>query len=189
MYKSSILSVGLHFTIFFFAYYGLPDVKKHTVKEVPIDIVLDLPIKNKTNIKETTKKKSLKNKNSSNPQPKANLPKAEPIVSVKKPKIKKIQKSKKEIEKLAKKPKIGKDGVPNLTGMKMRATGTYRPLFRALGATTVNIKSSEIFTAMQRKTVDGYGMTDSALIAIGLQSVTNYRVWPNFYVTNQAHFA
>tara|TARA_Y100001934_G_scaffold37836_2_gene43928 strand:- start:621 stop:1664 length:1044 start_codon:yes stop_codon:yes gene_type:complete len=86
---------------------------------------------------------------------------------------------------LAKKPKMGKDGVPNLTGMKMRATGTYRPLFRALGATTVNIKSSEIFTAMQRKTVDGYGMTDSALIAIGLQPVTNYRVWPNFYVTNQ----
>ena len=111
MYKSSILSVGLHFTIFFFAYYGLPDVKKHTVKEVPIDIVLDLPIKNKTNIKETTKKKSLKNKNSSNPQPKANLPKAEPIVSVKKPKIKKIQKSKKEIEKLAKKPKIKKKNI------------------------------------------------------------------------------
>ena len=24
-----------------------------------------------------------------------------------------------------------------------------------------------------------------ALIAIGLQPVTNYRVWPNFYVTNQ----
>ena len=86
---------------------------------------------------------------------------------------------------LGKKPKFSKDGLPDLTGMKMRATGTYRPLFRALGATTVNIKSSEIFTAMQRKTVDGFGMTDSALIAIGLQSVTKYRVWPNFYVTNQ----
>ena len=67
----------------------------------------------------------------------------------------------------------------------MRATGTYRPLFRALGAVTVNIKSSEIFTAMQRKTVGGFGMTDNALYAIGLQSVTNWRVWPNFYVTNQ----
>ena len=86
---------------------------------------------------------------------------------------------------LAKKPKIGKDGVPDLTGIKMRATGTYRPLFRALGAVTVNIKSSEIFTAMQRKTVGGFGMTDNALYAIGLQSVTNWRVWPNFYVTNQ----
>ena len=45
---------------------------------------------------------------------------------------------------LAKKPKIGTDGIPDLRGYKMRATGTYRPLFRALGATTINIKSSEI---------------------------------------------
>ena len=86
---------------------------------------------------------------------------------------------------LGKKPKIGKDGLPDLTGMKMRATGTYRPLFRALGATTINIKSSEILTAMQRNTVDGFGMTDISLHAIGLSSVTKYRVFPNFYQTNQ----
>ena len=29
------------------------------------------------------------------------------------------------------KPKLDKDGLPNLQGVKMRATGTYRPLFRA----------------------------------------------------------
>ncbi|MBT5046888.1 MAG: hypothetical protein HOM58_00170 [Rhodospirillaceae bacterium] len=86
---------------------------------------------------------------------------------------------------LGKKPKIGSDGLPDLTGMKMRATGTYRPLFRALGATTINIKSSEILTAMQRNTVDGFGMTDTSLYAIGLASVTKYRVFPNFYQTNQ----
>jgi TRAP-type C4-dicarboxylate transport system substrate-binding protein len=86
---------------------------------------------------------------------------------------------------LGKKPKISSDGLPDLTGMKMRATGTYRPLFRALGATTINIKSSEILTAMQRNTVDGFGMTDISLHAIGLASVTKYRVFPNFYQTNQ----
>ena len=86
---------------------------------------------------------------------------------------------------LGKKPKMTSDGLPDLTGMKMRATGTYRPLFRALGATTINIKSSEILTAMQRNTVDGFGMTDSSLYAIGLASVTKYRVFPNFYQTNQ----
>ncbi len=83
------------------------------------------------------------------------------------------------------KPKMSKDGLPNLKGLKMRATGTYRPLFRALGATTINIKSSEIITAMQRKTVDGFGMTDTSLHAIGLSNVTKYRVFPNFYQTNQ----
>ncbi len=85
---------------------------------------------------------------------------------------------------LVKKPKIGADGIPNLQGYKMRATGTYRPLFRALGATTINIKSSEIITAVQRGTVDGFGMTDVSLPAIGLHVVTKYRVQPNFYQTN-----
>ena len=85
---------------------------------------------------------------------------------------------------LAKKPKIGKAGIPDLTGYKMRATGTYRPLFRALGATTINIKSSEIITAVQRGTVDGFGFTDVSLTTIGLHEVTKYRVIPNFYQTN-----
>jgi TRAP-type C4-dicarboxylate transport system substrate-binding protein len=85
---------------------------------------------------------------------------------------------------LAKEPKIGKDGIPDLSGYKMRATGTYRPLFRALGATTINIKSSEIITAVQRGTVDGFGFTDVSLPAIGLHKVTKYRVKPNFYQTN-----
>lgn len=83
-----------------------------------------------------------------------------------------------------KKPKIGKDGLPDLKGYKMRATGTYRPLFRALGATTINIKSSEVITAVQRGTVDGFGFTDVSLPAIGLNSVTKYRIKPNFYQTN-----
>ncbi len=83
------------------------------------------------------------------------------------------------------KPKLTADGLPDLNGVKMRATGTYRPLFRALGATTINVKTSEIFTAMQRGTVQGFGFTDISLTKIGLHGVTKYRVKPNFYQTNQ----
>ncbi|MEK9796416.1 MAG: TRAP transporter substrate-binding protein DctP [Alphaproteobacteria bacterium] len=75
-------------------------------------------------------------------------------------------------------------GLPDLTGYKLRATGTYRPLFRALGATTINVPSSEVITAVQRGTVDGFGFTDVSLPAIGLHTVTKYRVQPNFYQTN-----
>lgn len=82
------------------------------------------------------------------------------------------------------KPKM-KDGIPDLTGIKMRATGTYRPLFRALGASTINIKSSEIFTALQRGTVQGFGFPDVAIVPLGLHKVVKYRVTPNFYQTNQ----
>ena len=82
-------------------------------------------------------------------------------------------------------PKFGPDGVPDLTGIKMRATGTYRPLFRALGASAINIKSSEIFTALQRGTVSGFGWPDVAIVALGLHKIVKYRVTPNFYQANQ----
>lgn len=82
------------------------------------------------------------------------------------------------------KPKM-KDGIPDLTGVKMRATGTYRPLFRALGASTINIKSSEIFTAMQRGTVQGFGFPNVAIVPLGFHKVAKYRVTPSFYQTNQ----
>ncbi len=86
---------------------------------------------------------------------------------------------------LTKQPPLDADGIPNLRGFKMRATGTYRPLFRALGATTVNIKSSEIFTAVQRGTVDGFGFTDVSAVALGFHNIVKFRVFPNFYQTNQ----
>ncbi len=82
-------------------------------------------------------------------------------------------------------PKFDADGVPDLTGVKMRATGTYRPLFRALGASTINIKSSEIFTALQRGTVQGFGWPDVAIVALGLHKIVKYRITPNYYQTNQ----
>ena len=81
------------------------------------------------------------------------------------------------------KPPMRADGLPDLTGVKMRATGTYRPLFRALGATTINIKSSEVINAMQRGTIDGFGFTDQPA-SVGMQEVIKYRVIPNFYQTN-----
>ena len=81
-------------------------------------------------------------------------------------------------------PKFDSDGVPNLKGVKMRATGTYRPLFRALGASTINIKSSELFTALQRGTVAGFGWPDVAIVQLGVHKIVKYRVIPNFYQTN-----
>ena len=85
---------------------------------------------------------------------------------------------------LSKMPKFDKDGVPDLTGVKMRATGTYRPLFRALGASTINIKGSEVYTAMQRGTVQGFGFPGLGSVPNGFHKVTKYRVTPEYYQTN-----
>ena len=55
--------------------------------------------------------------------------------------------------------------------------------FSALGASTINIKSSEIFTAIQRGTVAGFGFPDVAVV-IAYKAI-KYRVTPNYYQTNQ----
>ena len=44
---------------------------------------------------------------------------------------------------------------------------------------------SEIFTAVQRGTIDGFGWTDVSAVALGFHKLVKYRVQPNFYQTNQ----
>jgi TRAP-type C4-dicarboxylate transport system substrate-binding protein len=83
-------------------------------------------------------------------------------------------------------PKFDKDGVPDLSGIKMRATGTYRPLFRALGASTINMKSSEIYTGLERGVVQGFGWPETGVPALGLHKIVKYRINPGFYATNQS---
>jgi TRAP-type C4-dicarboxylate transport system substrate-binding protein len=83
-------------------------------------------------------------------------------------------------------PKFNKDGVPDLSGIKMRATGTYRPLFRALGASTINMKSSEIYTGLERGVVQGFGWPETGVPALGLHKLVKYRINPGFYATNQS---
>ncbi len=81
-------------------------------------------------------------------------------------------------------PKFTNAGVPDLSGIKMRATGTYRPLFNALGASTINMKSSEIYTGLQRGTVQGFGWPNVGVPSLGLHKLVKYRVTPSFYQTN-----
>jgi TRAP-type C4-dicarboxylate transport system substrate-binding protein len=83
-------------------------------------------------------------------------------------------------------PKFDKDGVPDLSGIKMRATGTYRPLFRALGASTINMKESEIYTGLERGVVQGFGWPETGVPALGLHKLVKHRINPGFYATNHA---
>jgi TRAP-type transport system periplasmic protein len=79
-----------------------------------------------------------------------------------------------------KKPVI-KNGALDLTGFKIRATGAYRPLIKALNATPVQISAGEVYTGLQRGVVDGFGWPTVGLHALGLDKVTKYRIDPPFY--------
>ena len=80
MALSSILSIGLHLTIFLFFYYGLPFSKIKDRKETTIPLIFEeeLEVSNKTNLKKneklvkSQKKKEINNtiKNSPKPKPK-----------------------------------------------------------------------------------------------------------------------
>ena len=80
MALSSILSLGLHLTIFLFFYYGLPFSKINDRKETTIPLIFEeeLEVSNKTNQKKNEKlvkpqkKKQIINtiKNSPKPKPK-----------------------------------------------------------------------------------------------------------------------
>lgn len=70
---------------------------------------------------------------------------------------------------------------PDLTGLKMRAVPAYKAGFEKLGATPVNMPFSDLYTALQRKSIDGYGITLSNIVTWGWSKFTKYRVDPGFY--------
>src|SRR2546430_7863215 len=70
---------------------------------------------------------------------------------------------------------------PDLTGLKIRITPVYRDFFQALGATVVQTAPGEVYTALERGVVDGYGWPVTRLLGLGWNEKTKYRVDPGFY--------
>lgn len=69
----------------------------------------------------------------------------------------------------------------DLTGLKIRVTPIYRAFFASLGATTMQTKPGDVYTALERGTVDGYGWPSQGIFDLGWHEVTKYRVDPPFY--------
>jgi len=70
---------------------------------------------------------------------------------------------------------------PDLTGLKIRITPVYRDCFQALGATVVQTAPGEVYTALERGVVDGYGWPITGIFDLGWHEKTKYRVDPGFY--------
>src|SRR5690242_1673166 len=69
----------------------------------------------------------------------------------------------------------------DLTGLKLRITPVYRDFFQALGATVVQTAPGEVYTALERGVVDGYGWPITGIFDLGWNERTKYRVDPGFY--------
>ena len=70
---------------------------------------------------------------------------------------------------------------PDLTGLKVRITPVYRDFFQALGATVMQTAPGEVYTALERGVVDGYGWPIHGIFDLGWQEKTKFRVDPGFY--------
>jgi len=70
---------------------------------------------------------------------------------------------------------------PDLTGLKLRITPVYRDFFQALGATVIQTAPGEVYTALDRGVVDGYGWPITGIFDLGWNEKTKYRVDPGFY--------
>ena len=69
----------------------------------------------------------------------------------------------------------------DFTGLKIRVTPVYRALVEALGGTAITTAPGEVFTAMERGVVDGYGWPILGVFDLGWEQVTRFRLDPGFY--------
>jgi TRAP-type C4-dicarboxylate transport system substrate-binding protein len=70
---------------------------------------------------------------------------------------------------------------PELAGLKIRITPVYRDFFQSLGANVVTTAPGEVYTALERGVVDGYGWPIGGIFDLNWQEKTKFRVDPGFY--------
>lgn len=81
---------------------------------------------------------------------------------------------------LTQQPRFGADGLPDLTGLKIRTSPSNRELLNVLGGRPVQIAVKEIYTALQRGTVDGLAFTTTGIPDLGVERFIRYRIDPSF---------
>ena len=72
-------------------------------------------------------------------------------------------------------------GKPDLTGLKIRITPVYREFVQSMGAQVMTTAPGEVYTALERGVIDGYGWPIHALFDLNWQEKTKFRVDPGFY--------
>ncbi|PWJ82370.1 TRAP-type C4-dicarboxylate transport system substrate-binding protein [Pseudaminobacter salicylatoxidans] len=75
---------------------------------------------------------------------------------------------------------------PDFSGKSIRVSPVYLPLVRALGGTPVNVAPNELYTALERGVVQGYGWPETGIRELGLQEQTKYVLDTPFYSLDTA---
>lgn len=73
---------------------------------------------------------------------------------------------------------------PDFKGLKIRITPIYEPFVRALGGVGVTTAPGEVYVALERAIVDGFGWPAIGIHEMGWQEVIRYIIEPGFYQTD-----
>ncbi|PKO57234.1 MAG: ABC transporter substrate-binding protein, partial [Betaproteobacteria bacterium HGW-Betaproteobacteria-19] len=76
----------------------------------------------------------------------------------------------------------------DFSGFKLRSVPVYRAFFQAVGAAPLQVPPGEVYTALERGVVDGYGWPSIGVFDLGWQEKTKYRVEPGFYNVEVSFF-
>jgi TRAP-type transport system periplasmic protein len=71
-----------------------------------------------------------------------------------------------------------------LEGQKIRVSGTYEPFIKEIGAAPVTMPGSDIYTALERGTIDGYAWAILGNVQMGWVDVCKYILEPRIYQMN-----
>jgi TRAP-type C4-dicarboxylate transport system substrate-binding protein len=69
----------------------------------------------------------------------------------------------------------------DFTGLKIRVTPVYKDVVEAYHGTTITTPPGEVYTALERGVVDGYGWPITGIFDLGWEKVTKFRLEPAFY--------
>src|SRR5438128_7983800 len=69
----------------------------------------------------------------------------------------------------------------DFSGLKIRVTPVYKDVVEALGGTAITTAPGEVYTALERGVVDGYGWPVTGIFDLGWDKVTKFRMEPPFY--------
>ncbi len=85
---------------------------------------------------------------------------------------------------MAEAPRFRADGLPEFSGVKMRDNPIYGAFFRALKATTHNMSSNEVYSALEKGVVNASAWTSIGLMDLKWDKFLRHRLDPRFYQTD-----
>jgi len=74
----------------------------------------------------------------------------------------------------------------NLAGLKIRVSPVYTALVQGLGGTPVSMPPADVYSALERGVVDGFGWTYAGILDYSFNEVCKFAIDPPFYSLNSA---